>query len=281
MEHRTLIETDELARHLQDPAWRIIDVRHNLADVNAGFAHYSLAHIPGAHFLHLDRDLSAQKTGNNGRHPLPSAASFSQTLRRIGVDQGQTIVIYDDAGGMIAARLWWMLRWCGIFSAGVLNGGWQKWCAEQRPTSAERPSVTPSEFSAGGNRHAWVDVDYVQQHLARDDMLLLDARSAERFRGENETLDPVGGHIPGARNHFFQHNLDARACFKSAGELRSQFHTLLGDCPPQQVIHQCGSGVTACHNLLAMEVAGLHGSRLYPGSWSEWCADPARPIVAK
>lgn len=281
MEHRTLIETDELAWHLTDPNWRIIDVRHNLADVEAGLAHYLLAHIPGAHFLHLDRDLSADKTGCNGRHPLPSAALFSQKLRRIGIDHGQTIVIYDDAGGMMAARLWWMLRWCGIFSAAVLNGGWQKWCAEQRPCSSERPAVKPSEFVAGGNRQAWVDVDYIQQHLAQGDMQLVDARSAERFCGENETLDPVGGHIPGARNHFFQLNLDARGCFKSAGELRRQFQALLGDCPPQQVIHQCGSGVTACHNLLAMEIAGLHGSRLYPGSWSEWCADPARPMVIK
>lgn len=279
MEHKTLIETDELARHLHDPEWMVIDVRHNLADPEAGRHAYLHSHIPGALFLHLDRDLSAVKTGGNGRHPLPSTAQFCQHLRAIGVDQGKTIAIYDDAGGMFAARLWWMLRWCGIYSAAVVNGGWQKWLAEQRQVNNALPHAAPSEFAASGLERLRVDADYVLQHLQRPEMLLLDARSAERFRGENETLDPVGGHIPGARNHFFQLNLDARGCFKSPGELRQQFKQLLGDQPPEAVVHQCGSGVTACHNLLAMEIAGLHGSRLYPGSWSEWCADRNRPMV--
>lgn len=279
MEHKTLIETDELARHLHDPDWMVIDVRHNLADPEAGRHAYLHSHIPGAFFLHLDRDLSAEKTGSNGRHPLPSAAQFSQRLRAIGVDQGKTIAIYDDAGGMFAARLWWMLRWCGIHSAAVVNGGWQKWLAEQRQVDSSMPNAAPSEFAASGIERMRVDADYVLQHLQRPEMFLLDARSAERFRGENETLDPVGGHIPGANNHFFQLNLDARGCFKSPGELRQQFKHLLGDHLPEVVVHQCGSGVTACHNLLAMEIAGLHGSRLYPGSWSEWCADRSRPMV--
>lgn len=279
MEHKTLIETDELARHLHDPDWMVIDVRHNLADPEAGRHAYLRSHIPGAFFLHLDRDLSAEKTGSNGRHPLPSAAQFSQRLRAIGVDQGKTIAIYDDAGGMFAARLWWMLRWCGIYSAAVVNGGWQKWLAEQRQVDASLPHAVASDFVASGIERMRVDAAYVLQHLRQPEMLLLDARSAERFRGENETLDPVGGHIPGAENHFFQLNLDARGCFKSPGELRQQFKLLLGDRLPEAVVHQCGSGVTACHNLLAMEIAGLHGSRLYPGSWSEWCADSSRPMV--
>lgn len=278
MEHKTLIETDELARHLHDPDWMVIDVRHNLADPEAGRRAYLQNHIPGASFLHLDRDLSAEKTGRNGRHPLPTAALVSQRLRAIGVDQDKTIAIYDDAGGVFAARLWWMLRWCGIYSAAVVNGGWQKWLAEQRSVNSALPHVRPSDFSAGGINRMWVDADYVLQHLQQPQMLLVDARSAERFRGENETLDPVGGHIPGARNHFFQQNLDVRGCFKTAGELRQQFKQLLGDRLPETVVHQCGSGVTACHNLLAMEIAGMHGSRLYPGSWSEWCADRSRPM---
>lgn len=279
MEHKTLIETDELARHSHDPEWMVIDVRNNLADPEAGRHAYLHSHIPGAFFLHLDRDLSAEKTGSNGRHPLPSAAQFSQRLRAIGVDQGKMIAIYDDAGGMFAARLWWMLRWCGIYSAAVVNGGWQKWLAEQRQVDSSLPHAVPSEFAASGLERMRVDADYVLQHLQRPEMLLLDARSAERFRGENEMLDPVGGHIPGASNHFFQLNLDVRGCFKSPGELRQQFKQLLGDHLPEAVVHQCGSGVTACHNLLAMEIAGLHGSRLYPGSWSEWCADRSRPMV--
>lgn len=278
MEKRTLIDTALLARHLDDTHWLVIDVRHNLADPEAGRRAYLESHVPGAVFLHLDRDLSGPKMGQNGRHPLPNAAEFCRTLRSIGLDTDKTVVIYDDAGGMFAARLWWMLRWVGFFNAAVLDGGWPKWQREQRPVSAAIPSPACGEFHGSAQEDRLVDAGFVLANLHTPAMTLIDARSPERFRGENETLDPVGGHIPGAFNRFFQLNLDAQGCFKSAGELRQEFGLLLGDIYPQHVVHQCGSGVTACHNLLAMEVAGLGGSRLYPGSWSEWCSDPARPV---
>lgn len=278
MEKKTLIDSATLAAHLHDPHWLIVDVRHTLADVEAGRRAYADAHILGAFFLHLDRDLSAVPNGSNGRHPLPSAAAFCQRLRAIGLDADKSVAIYDDAGGMFAARLWWMLRWIGFFNAAVLDGGWHKWQRENRPTSSAVPQAVHSDFHGFAQDAMQVNAAYVAAHLQAPDMLLLDARSPDRFRGQNETLDPVGGHIPGAGNRFFQSNLDAGGCFKSAGELRQEFQHLLGTHSPQQVVHQCGSGVTACHNLLAMEVAGLHGSRLYPGSWSEWCSDPARPI---
>lgn len=278
MEKRTLIDSALLARHLGDTHWLVIDVRHNLADPEAGRHAYLESHIPGAVFLHLDRDLSGPKTGRNGRHPLPNAAEFCRTLRSIGLDTDKTVVIYDDAGGMFAARLWWMLRWVGFFNAALLDGGWQKWQREQRPVSAAIPDPAFGEFHGSAQEDKLVDAGFVFANLRSSAMTLIDARSPERFRGENETLDPVGGHIPGAFNRFFQLNLDAQGCFKSAGELRQEFGHLLGDIHPRRVVHQCGSGVTACHNLLAMEVAGLGGSRLYPGSWSEWCSDSARPV---
>ena len=281
MEMRTLIDTATLARHLDDPDWLVVDVRHQLTDPSAGRRAYLDGHIPGAFFLHLDVDLSGAKTGSNGRHPLPTAAAFGRTFRRIGLDEGKTVVIYDDAGGMFAARMWWMLRWVGFFGGAVLDGGWSKWQRERRLVSYTEPPPSASDFHGFAQGQAWVDADFVAQHLQTPDMLLVDARSPDRFAGDNETLDPVGGHIPGALNRFFQSNLEPSGCFLSPGQLRAAFRELLGDIDPRLVVHQCGSGVTACHNLLAMELAGMHGSRLYPGSWSEWCSDPARPIAGK
>jgi thiosulfate/3-mercaptopyruvate sulfurtransferase len=272
-----LISTAQLAQKLSDPNWVVIDCRHNLADVAAGRRAYEAAHIPGAHFLHLDEDLSSAKTGRNGRHPLPDAKIFAAKLGNIGIDQSKTVVAYDDMGGMYAARLWWSLRWLGHENVLLLDGGINKWLAENRPVDAQLPQSIPVKFtSANGWQH--VNADYVQQHLHQPDMCLIDARAPDRFAGQNETLDPVGGHIPGAVNRFFKNNLDADGCFKTPDDLKKEFAALLQKNSAQQVVHQCGSGVTACHNLFAMELAGLHGSKLYAGSWSEWCADATRPI---
>ena len=264
---------------MNDPTVVIVDCRHDLAKLNWGREEYQLAHIPGARFLHIDADLSAKLTGRNGRHPLPEAAAFAQTLGRIGISNATQVVAYDAQGGMFAARLWWMLRhWLGHEAVAVLDGGLDAWKKEGQALTAELPAVTPATYTLKTPRNV-VDTAFVLAHLEQPAMTLVDARAADRFRGENETMDPVGGHIPGARNRFFKDNLDASGKFKSPGVLREEFRAVLGGTPPDEVVHQCGSGVTACHNVLAMNVAGLNGGRLYAGSWSEWCSDPARPMA--
>jgi thiosulfate/3-mercaptopyruvate sulfurtransferase len=276
MPYTTLVSTAELAPHLDDPAWVVFDCRHDLAHPDAGARAYATAHIPGARFLHLDHALSAPRTGYNGRHPLPNPQTFMRTLGAAGVDSSKQVVAYDAHTGVYAARLWWMLRWLGHESVAVLDGGYAKWTHEGRPESAFPAHGAPAHFS-GQPRAIAVDAGDVLRAIGRPGHVLIDARAPERYRGENETVDPVGGRIRGARNHYYMDNLDERGCFKPAAELRSAFTALIGPAPPYAVVHSCGSGVSACHNLLAMEIAGLAGSRLYPGSWSEWCSDPGRP----
>lgn len=276
--HSLLIAVRDLAAHVGDPGWRIFDCRHDLADPGFGERAYADGHLPGAQFFHLDRDLSGNKTGRNGRHPLPDRTGFAARLGALGVDRSNQIVVYDDAGGMFAARLWWMLRWLGHEPVALLDGGLQAWLSAGMALSRTPPQHTRAHYQPGRGAEP-VDVGEVMALLGRPDTLLVDARSPDRFRGENEVLDPVGGHIPGTRNRFFRDNLGADLHFKPPGELRAEFAAVVGSVAPATVIHQCGSGVTACHNLLAMEVAGFAGSRLYAGSWSEWCADPARPVA--
>ena len=278
MNHTTLVSVVELAEHLGDLNWVICDCRHDLVDTESGRRAYAGSHIPGARFVPLDEDLSGPKTGKNGRHPLPDPETFRKRLGALGIDNGKQIVAYDASGGCYAARLWWMLRWVGHDRVAVLDGGWEAWSKAGRPVTAGQPAIKPATFTARVMPQLAVDAEYVAAHLNQAEFCVLDARSAERFRGENETLDPVGGHIPGAVNRFFKHNLDTTGCFKPAAELEEEFSDLIGTHRPENVLHQCGSGVTACHNLLAMEIAGLPGSRLYPGSWSEWVADPRRPV---
>lgn len=272
----TLISVRELAQHLNDPQWCIFDCRHDLANPAFGRAAYAEGHIPGAIFLSLDDDLSGRKTGANGRHPLPDPTRFAALMGELGVGNDTQVVAYDDAGGMFAARFWWMLRWLGHHKVALLDGGCQAWSVSQ-PLSAEIPSPPPAAFRPVVEPLA-VDLAYVQRHLDHADMVLVDARSPDRYRGENETLDPIAGHIPGALHRFFRDNLGPDGRFKRAGELRGEFESLLGERDPATVVHHCGSGVTACHNQLAMELAGLAGSRVYAGSWSEWCADASRPM---
>ena len=254
----------------------VLDCGFDLADPAAGERLHAAGHVPGALHVHLDRDLSGPKTGLNGRHPLPSREQAAALFGSLGVAPGVQVVAYDAQGGPYAARAWWLLRWLGHREVAVLDGGWQAWQAaggavetavHARPggapypmRDAAMPTVATADVLAGLGRLA-----------------LVDARAPERFRGDVEPLDPVAGHIPGARLRFFKDNLGADGCFKPAAQLRAEFEAMA--LPPDAVVHQCGSGVTACHNLLAMEHAGLPGSRLYPGSWSEWCADPSRPVA--
>ena len=275
----TLISTADLAARLGAPEIVVVDLRHDLGQPDAwGEAQYQAGHVPGAVFAHLDRDLSAPKTGSNGRHPLPSPAVCAALFGRLGIGAGTQVVAYDQGSGAYASRLWWMLRWLGHDAAAVLDGGFDRWTREGRPVTAEVPVPRPATFTTRPVVTP-VDAAAVASALGGESMLLIDARAPERFRGEVEPLDPVAGHIPGAVNRPFLRNLGPEGTFKPAAELRAEFDALLGGKPPAVVVHQCGSGVTACHNALAMEIAGLPGARLYPGSWSEWCADPARPVA--
>ena len=274
----TLVSVEELARHLDDAQWVVCDCRHDLAEYAAGRRAYAEGHIPGARFVHLDEDLSGPKTGLNGRHPLPHPHTFALRLGALGIDAGKQVVGYDASGGPYAARLWWMLRWLGHTRAAVLDGGWDAWKAAGLPITTQTPQIEPTTYTPRTRGDVSVDTAFVASHLGDAAVTVVDARSPDRFRGENETLDPVAGHIPGALNRFFKDNLGANGTFKSREVLARELGTLLGGRAPKSVVHQCGSGVTACHNLLAMEHAGLGGSRLYPGSWSEWVSDRARPV---
>lgn len=275
-----LIDTAHLATRLKDSQWIIFDCRHDLGDPGKGARLYAESHLPGAFFAPVDTALSGLKSGTNGRHPLPSPDDFAAFLTHHGVSPSTHIVAYDDAGGMYAARLWWLSRWIGIPHVSVLDGGWQKWTAEGLVVSTETPaprargSLTPEPDAS---RLAFSTE--ILTALETSDAVVLDARAAERYRGDIEPIDRVAGHIPGAVNRFYKENLNPDHTLRSPDELRSEFERLLAGRPPSSLIHQCGSGITACANLLAMEHAGLSGSRLYAGSWSEWIADPTRPVA--
>ncbi len=279
LHQHTLISATELAALLAQAGTDVLvlDCRFSLAAPAAGQQAHAQGHVPGAVYANLDTDLSGPKTGLNGRHPLPTPEAFLATLRRWGLQDNTEVIAYDDAGGMFAARAWWMLRWMGHPLVRVLDGGWAAWQAQGGAVSTDAPLRAPSHLQLSPLDEHLSRIDFVQTNLGnRSAMQLVDARAPDRFRGENETMDPVGGHIPGAINRFFQLNLGADGRFKPAQVLRDEFTALLGSQPVDTVVHQCGSGVTACHNLLAMTHAGLEGSRLYAGSWSEWCADQGR-----
>ena len=280
MPFRTLISTSALEMHVGDAAWIVIDCRFKLDDVAWGEREYAAAHIPGAVYAHLDRDLSAPKTGTNGRHPLPDAKTLATTFSRFGITSGVQVVAYDQDNGMYASRLWWMLRFMGHDAVAVLDGGFAKWTAEGRETRSGVESVPAAAFAGSPRRDMIVDAAGVAALTTSPSSktMLVDARAPQRFRGETEPLDKVPGHIPGAANYFFQQNLDAHGTFRTPEELRAQLGATLGGTAASDVVCYCGSGVTACHNLLALEHAGLTGAKLYPGSWSEWCADDKRPV---
>jgi thiosulfate/3-mercaptopyruvate sulfurtransferase len=276
-----LITTAELERHRSDPRWVIFDCRHDLTDFGRGARLYATSHLPGAHFAAVERDLSGAKNGTNGRHPLPEPGKFAAFLGAHGVTSESPIVAYDDAGGLYAARLWWMARWIGLENVFLLDGGFQKWAAEHRPLTSEVPAKRAATLHPKLNE-SWVwSADDVASHLGDANVALLDARTAERYRGETEPVDPFAGRIPGALNRFYKLNLGPDLTFRSRAEIRRELAELIGDRRPENVVHYCGSGVTACANLFAMEYAGLPGSKLYAGSWSEWLADPSRPTEPK
>lgn len=286
----TLIEPGELAARLgvgdggdaecpSSIALAIVDCRHDLARPEWGEQAYAVGHIPGAVFAHLDRDLAGPVGPRSGRHPLPDPARLAATFGGWGIDRGVQVVAYDQSTGAMAARLWWLLRFLGHERAAVLDGGFAAWQTQGLPVSSGIERRAARRFEGAPQPARLASADDVARGLERGEVVLVDARSADRFAGRNETLDPVAGHVPGARNHPYTRNLGADGRFLSRQELDSLWRETLGGASPRCVVSMCGSGVTACHNLLAMERAGHTGARLYAGSWSEWCRDPTRPVA--
>lgn len=280
MAFTTLISSAEVAAHLDDPEWAIVDCRFALADPAKGRRDYLAGHIPGAVYAHLDDDLSGPIVpGVTGRHPLPSIDVCAARFSAWGIDARTQVVVYDDLSGMFAGRLWWMLRWLGHAAVAVLDGDWRLWQAERRPvrTGAEQRALRT--FTPRLHPQLLATVDELLARRTDPTLRLFDVRTAERYRGENETIDPVAGHIPGAISAPYTANLDADGRFLSPGELRERYEALFGDTPATEAIFYCGSGASAVHDLIALEVAGLGMGRLYAGSWSEWITDPARPVA--
>jgi thiosulfate/3-mercaptopyruvate sulfurtransferase len=278
MPFTTLISATELDAEMASGACVVVDCRFDLANVDWGRGEYAASHIPGAVYAHLDNDLSGPKTGTNGRHPLPAPDALRRTLSRLGIGDETQVVAYDEGSGMYASRLWWLLRWVGHESVAVLDGGFAKWTAEGRPTTLGDEQNAPRVFTGWPRAELTVDADTVAALAVDRDWRVVDARAPERYRGEVEPLDRIAGHIPGAVNHFYKSNLTEGGVFRSPSELRQMLGAATENVPPDHVVCYCGSGVTACHNLLALEHAGLHGAKLYPGSWSEWSSNAARAV---
>lgn len=277
MTFTTLVDTATLAARLLDPRLVVVDCRFDLADPGAGERAYLAAHVPGAVFVDVERDLSGPKGPTTGRHPLPAGDVLIDTLRRLGIDSTSQVVAYDQDSGGFASRLWWLLRWLGHDAVAVLDGGWAKWTAEGREARAGAETRPAGGFSGRPRAGMLMSADEVAAVSSRSDWRVLDSRAPERYRGDVEPIDPVAGHIPGAVNRFFGANV-SNGRFRDPADLREAFTSLLGDTPPERIVCYCGSGVTACQNLLALEHAGLFGGKLYAGSWSEWVSDPTRPV---
>lgn len=274
----TLISTDELANHLKDPTWVVIDCRFDLADKYWGVEEYAVLHIPGAVYAHLEKDICGPITPTSGRHPLQDPKRFIAAMQRLGVSNDSQVVVYDATGGGMAGRLWWQLKFFGHEKVALLNGGLPKWLTEGRETAEGIETNTDGNFNGTPNERMMVTTDEVKTLLGSKTHAIIDARAPERFRGEVEPIDVVAGRIPGALNRFYNDNLDKDGQFLSADSLKTAFETLLQGLKPQEAVVYCGSGTTACHNLVAMAYAGLPMPRLYVGSWSEWIRDPQNPI---
>jgi thiosulfate/3-mercaptopyruvate sulfurtransferase len=277
----SLISVEQLAQNIQNPDWVILDCRHDLMNPQAGRDAFNAGHLPHAQFADIDIALSDKSPAPHGkfkgRHPLPSRETFIQTLQEWGITEDSQVVAYDAQGGMFAARLWWMLRWVGHAAVAVLDGGLPAWQAAGQRVTTEVRARSRGTILLKPSLVSTVNADELVANLESGKKQVVDARAPDRFRGENEIIDPVGGHIPNAVNRFFKDNLEADGRFKAPEQLRQELGALIPDV--QSAVMQCGSGVTACHNLLALEVAGMSGASLYPGSWSEWCADPKRPVA--
>ncbi len=280
MPFTTTITATELAHHLKDPDWVIVDCRFRLANTEQGRIDYQAGHIPGALYAHLDQDLSGPiLKGVTGRHPLPSVDKTAEMFSRLGIDESVQVVSYDDMGGALSAvRVWWLLRWLGHQGAAVLDGGWQQWVKMGLPITDSDEVRQPRKFTPHPRNEMIATSDDVEWMCQDPHYRVLDARSADRFRGENETIDPIAGHIPGAISAPYAGNLNPDGTFRTDERLCARYKRLIGDVPIDHVISYCGSGVTAVHDVLAMVKAGLGEPRLYAGSYSEWITNPMHPV---
>ncbi|MGZ8191267.1 MAG: sulfurtransferase [Methylococcaceae bacterium] len=279
MTYTTLVSAATLNENLNNPGWIIVDCQFSLANAEAGGYAYRHGHLPNARYAHLNKDLSSAVTSYTGRHPLPDFSLLAKKLGAWGIANNSQVVAYDDAGGVFAARLWWLLRCMGHNKVAVLDGGIKHWRKLGLPVTTVLPRIKPCAFRPYLNPVHWLNAAQVENSLAQQAICLIDARTPERYRGEQEPIDPVAGHIPQAMNRAFQLNLDKEGLFLPVEHTASQFKQLTGAVAPEHVVHYCGSGVTACHNLLAMEHCGLSGSKLYAGSWSEWIRNKNRPVA--
>ncbi|MCS6907045.1 MAG: sulfurtransferase [Anaerolineales bacterium] len=283
MQYQTLITPQELRPHLGDPNWAVFDCRFTLGDPERGRKDYLIAHIPGAVYVHLEQEMCGPVVrGRTGRHPLLPLKDAVRLFSRLGIDENVQVVAYDDwspISGAVAARLWWMLRWLGHEQVAVLDGGWRAWIEARMPTAGGVEGRSRRKFTPRLHLEYYASMADVKTALLDPTWKVFDSRTADRFRGENETIDPVAGHIPTAINAPYVENGTPEGTFRSPEELRQRFATLLGETPPQKAIFYCGSGVTAALNLLALKYAGLGDARLYVGSWSEWITDPENPVA--
>jgi len=279
MSYQTIVSAEVLAQNLDNPNWVILDCRDSLMDKEFGYKSYLEGHIPSASYCYLYDDFSSPITHRTGRHPPPKVDKLVEKLGKWGINENTQVVFYDDMSGAFAGRMWWQLRVLGHQNVAVLDGGLKNWLAQDRTLTTEIIEPVRKEFAVDFNPDQLITVNQVSKNIEEKNFSLLDARAAPRYRGEVEPIDPIAGHVPNALNRDFTMNLDEHGLFLSADELKQQFEPIVDQAPNQQVVHMCGSGVTACHNMLAMEIAGLSGSKLYLGSWSEWIADPSRPLA--
>jgi len=279
MPYTTVISAEELQAHIDDPVWVVIDCRFTLTDPAAGQRAYDEGHIPGARYMHLDDDLAAPVTENTGRHPLPDPDLLAKKLGELGIDNATQVVAYDDTFGAMASRLWWLLRWLGHDNVALLDGGLPAWIRKKMPLTPDVPAIEKKTFTPSIRHDMVLDMQGMEAVVASGDNVIIDARAEERFSGEVEPLDKIAGHIPGARNLPFEDNLDLDGTFMDKDEIVDLYKEFIGDKNSEHVVMMCGSGVTACHNLVAMEIAGLQGAKLYAGSWSEWITDPNHKIA--
>jgi len=278
MSYRSIISADIVQQHLDNAQWRIVDCRFNLKNPGEGLALYQMEHIPNAVYAHLDHDLSSPVTANSGRHPLPDVELFKQKLGNWGINRDTQVVVYDDAAGSYAARLWWMLRWLGHDSVAMLDGGISSWKQQGLPKTVDMPHISSTAFLGEPNMEMLVDSDLLQQKLTQPQTSLIDVRDSNRYQGLEESIDKVAGHIPGAINIPWKSNIAENGLYLPKAQLYDYYIEVLRDTPIDNTVFMCGSGVTACHSLLALEYIGISGAKLYPGSWSAWITDPARPV---
>jgi len=279
MSYKTIISAEDLIKNIKNKEFMVFDCRCDIKDASYGIDQYTEGHIPNAVFVDIDNDLANKKTSTSGRHPLPDPKILAEKLSNWGMSNTKQVVIYDDAGGAFAGRMWWVLKWLGHEKTALLDGGLGAYMAAGGKLTSEITASENASFDISINDSMHATLQEVEDAQYRMDKLIIDARSKERYLGIKDMVDPIAGHIPGAISHPLGVNLNKTGCFKSAEELKLQFSKILGDTKSEDIISMCGSGITACHNILAMEIAGVKNVRLYVGSWSEWITDKARPIA--